>query len=130
MDTEYRQPYVYCGVCFTSEGPFHLTTCAHLVCAKHRPQGRQECPCCKTEDISTVQLNNEELPSALKPYFKNFLPELENIYAISKFQFEGLERLVSHQKEVIKKMESKIHQQKEVMKSVREELVKARDYKA
>ena len=37
--------------------------------------------------------------------------------------------MVEHQKKLIDRLTSKIEQQRDVMKSVREELVKAREYK-
>lgn len=125
-----KQPYVFCGVCFKTEGPYKLTSCAHILCESHAPTPGQLCPVCDNSDVSLVDLNSRSLPRELRSYFGSLLPSLENIYAIAKFQYEGLTEMVSHQEEVITKLSGKIKQQRDVMKSVREELVKARDYKS
>lgn len=130
QDDFVKQPYVFCGVCFKVEGPFSLTSCAHILCQQHVPVAGGKCLVCDTAEVSTVALDSRNLPKELRNYFGSFLPSLESIYAIAKFQYEGLVELVSHQKTVIAKLTAKIGQQKEVMKSVREELVKARDYKS
>lgn len=124
-----KQPYVFCGVCFTAEGPFNLTSCAHILC-EHHTSSDTACPVCNSQDTSTVQLSSQTLPKELLPYFGSFLPSLESIYAVAKFQYEGLVDMVNHQKSAIVKLTAKIAQQREVMKSVREELVKAREHKS
>lgn len=124
-----KQPYVFCGVCFKAEGPFKLTSCAHILC-EHHDQNSSECPVCDTKEITTVQLDSKSLPKELRSYFTSFLPSLESIYAIARFQYEGLVDMVNHQKSIITKLNGKIAQQRDVMKSVREELIKAREYKS
>lgn len=124
-----KQPYVFCGVCFKEDGAFSLTSCAHIVCDKHtRPDG-EACPVCEMAETATIKLDSEEFPKELKSYFGPFLPSLEHIYAIAKFQFERLLELVKHQKAAIGKMTERVAHQKDVMRSVREELVKARTYR-
>lgn len=128
---DFKTPYVFCGVCYKSTGPFYLTSCAHILCHHHHTQQLvpQLCPVCNTTEISTVELDSKTLPTELKSYFRAFLPSLESIYAIARFQYEGLTGMVEHQKKLIDRLTSKIGQQRDVMKSVREELVKAREYK-
>lgn len=128
---DFNKPYVFCGVCYKSVGPFYLTSCAHILCEYHYAQQLRPkiCPVCKIAEISTIQLDSKVLPTELKNYFQPFLPALENIYAIARFQYEGITDMVVYQKKVIEKMTSKIAQQRDVMKNVREELVKAREYK-
>jgi hypothetical protein len=128
---DFKRPYVFCGVCYKPTGPFYLTSCAHILCHHHHAQQLvpQVCPVCNTTEISTVELNSKALPAELKSYFRAFLPSLESIYAIARFQYEGLTGIVEHQKKLIERLTSKIGQQRDVMKSVREELVKAREYK-
>lgn len=128
---DFNKPYVFCGVCYKSVGPFHLTSCAHILCEYHYAQQLvpKICPVCKITEISTIKLDSKVLPTELKSYFQPFLPALENIYAIARFQYEGITDMVGYQKKVIEKMTSKIAQQRDVMKNVREELIKAREYK-
>lgn len=165
-----KQLYVYCGVCLTKDPAFYLTSCAHIICQRHRdkiiqtasdtiketqassingshpPSHRHtndvnshtqpnnnhslQCPVCSTKDISIVPLTKKSLPSELEPYFQSFLPGLENIYSIAKFQYDGLAEYTKSQMKMVERLTAKIHQYRDTIKMARLEILKADEYKA
>lgn len=148
--------FVYCGVCLSFEGPFYLTSCAHILCHTHHDKhihdhqnssnpesntkekdsnGKTDkpssvCPVCNTKDISVISLSEGSFPVDIQAYFKPFLPSLEAIYATARFQYEGLTELAKHQKKQIIKLNSKISHYKETLKTIRREIIKLNEYKS
>lgn len=90
------------------------------------------CPVCKKSNISTILVtaNKDLLPAGLKSYFSPFLKDLESIYAVAKFQYEGATALIKHQHELIEKLNTKNEVYKTTWKNVREKIAQLDEYKA
>lgn len=147
-----KQLYVYCGVCLDSKGPFFLTSCAHILCQSHygkacssdpsksnRPDYETRnsqshhnltCPVCKAKQVSAVMVTKDSLPSKLQPYFQPFLPNLEDIYAVAKFQYDGMVELVKYQSSLIAKLNQQIDKNKQLIQAAKSQTSSLNDYKS
>lgn len=82
------------------------------------------CPVCRTADISVVPLTRDALPRELQAYFRPYIASLESIYAIAKFQTDGLVVRCQRQIKTIAKLTAKY---KEAVRRLREEMAKSSD---
>lgn len=88
------------------------------------------CPVCNTPNISLIALTKSTLPKQLTSYFEPFLPNLEAIYAIAKFQYEGLQELAKYQAKQVVNLQAKIGQHRNTIRTARSEIAKAGEYKS
>ncbi|ODV86639.1 hypothetical protein CANARDRAFT_174713 [[Candida] arabinofermentans NRRL YB-2248] len=132
----YKQPFVYCGVCHTDYSSndkvtYHLTSCAHILCSDHLDIYKSQnyinsnqitCPICKNENISTLIIN-DNLPKDLKTYFKPFPMQLEILFANSQFQYIGLIEKIQYQKDLIDKLNNKNIKLKDLLIQAKNEII-------
>lgn len=129
--TPTSNPFVYCVKCYSSTFPLNLTSCGHIVCPRHSKGNT--CSICNTPQITFSPLSPstaQNLPNDQRSFFTSFLPSLQDIHAVARYQYTRLVDLVHHQRKVITKLNNKISSQRESTNTMKAQLVKAKAYKS
>lgn len=129
-------PFVYCAKCYNTTHAIALfyTSCGHILCSDHL-SSKNRCAACNTRDISTYPLSERvngfksprRMHRSIRGLFKSFLPGLENIHSIARYQYSRLVQLVEHQSRTIGGLENKVDELKSEFNSV---VLKAKKYKS
>lgn len=126
-DALFDKNFVFCSICHqraATGNPLILTSCAHILCDKHLSMDNI-CPICKTNDISTVRLVEQQtLPKDVKLFFQPLPTLIENIYNISIFQINGLNEQIHYYQSHCIKLREKVARQQQLLYQAKNELDK------
>lgn len=122
-------PFIFCSICYSQQSPLYFTSCGHVLCDFHASSNTNPCFICKTSHLAPCLISS--LPKLVKSFFTStFLPVLDGIHGVARFQYNRLVELFSHQTLVIQQLNEKVQNQRQALAVAHPKILKARDYKS